>query len=71
MAKTKNLIRLISTATKTVINKKTGKSEEKKTGTFFVTTKNPKGLKATQKMEFKKFDPIVKKHVIFKEAKIK
>ena len=39
------------------------------TGYFYTTTKN----KRTQadKMEIKKYDPVVRKHVIFKEAKIK
>ena len=39
------------------------------TGYFYTTTKNPK-LKA-EKMEIKKFDPVARKHVIYKEAKIK
>ncbi len=39
------------------------------TGFYYTTTKN----KRTQpdKMEIKKFDPVVRKHVMFKEAKIK
>jgi ribosomal protein L33 len=71
MAKVKNLIRLVSTATKQVMCRKTGKMIEKKTGTFFVTKKNPKGLKASTKIELRKFDPVTGKHEIFKEAKIK
>lgn len=67
----KNLIRLISTATKTVVNPKTGITSEKPTGTFFVRSKNPKGLKAAIKIELMKFDPVVNKRVLFKEAKIK
>jgi large subunit ribosomal protein L33 len=39
------------------------------TGHFYVTTKNKK-LNA-EKMETKKFDPIVRKHVAYKESKIK
>jgi len=39
------------------------------TGFFYVTRKNPRN--STEKMEFKKYDPVVRKHVIFKEAKIK
>ncbi len=39
------------------------------TGHFYTTTKN-KRLKP-EKMEIKKFDPVVRKHVIYKEAKIK
>ena len=39
------------------------------TGYFYTTTKN-KRLQA-DKMEIKKYDPVVRKHVIFKEAKIK
>ena len=37
------------------------------TGYFYTTTKK----KGRDKLEIKKFDPRVKKHVIFKEAKIK
>ena len=39
------------------------------TGHFYTTTKNKKTM--PEKMEIKKFDPKVRKHVIFKEAKIK
>tara|TARA_B100000989_G_C19497456_1_gene452717 strand:- start:846 stop:1013 length:168 start_codon:yes stop_codon:yes gene_type:complete len=40
-----------------------------KTGYFYVKNKNPKQM--TQKLELKKYDPRVKKHVLFKEQKIK
>ncbi|MEE9345527.1 MAG: 50S ribosomal protein L33 [Methylococcales bacterium] len=39
------------------------------TGHFYTTTKNKKTM--PQKMEIKKFDPVLRKHVIYKEAKIK
>ncbi len=39
------------------------------TGHFYTTTKNQK-LKP-EKMEIKKFDPIARKHVVYREAKIK
>jgi len=39
------------------------------TGYFYVTKKNPRTK--TNKLELKKFDPVARKHVIFKEAKIK
>jgi large subunit ribosomal protein L33 len=39
------------------------------TGFFYVTKKNPR--KTTEKMEFRKYDPVVRKHVAFKESKIK
>mgnify|MGYP000508900422 CR=1 FL=1 len=39
------------------------------TGHFYTTTKNKKNQ--TGKMEIKKYDPVVRKHVIYKEAKIK
>ena len=39
------------------------------TGYFYVTKKNPRTQ--TEKLELKKYDPVVRKHVIFKEAKIK
>ncbi len=40
------------------------------TGFFYVTHKNPRGIK-TEKIALKKYDPIAKKHVVFKESKIK
>jgi large subunit ribosomal protein L33 len=39
------------------------------TGFFYVTKKNPRNI--TEKMSFRKYDPVAKKHVEFKEAKIK
>lgn len=39
------------------------------TGHFYTTTKNKRNM--PEKMEIKKFDPVVRKHVIYKEAKIK
>ena len=39
------------------------------TGFYYVTRKNPK--QSTEKLEFRKYDPVVRKHVPFKEAKIK
>ena len=39
------------------------------TGFFYVTKKNNKTM--TTKMEVKKYDPVAKKHVLFKEGKIK
>jgi len=39
------------------------------TGHFYTTTKNKRTI--TEKIEMKKFDPVVRKHVIYKEAKIK
>ena len=39
------------------------------TGFFYVTKKNPRNT--TEKMEMRKYDPVVRKHVTFKEAKIK
>jgi len=39
------------------------------TGFFYVTHKNPR--KKPEKMELRKYDPVVRKHVLFKEAKIK
>jgi len=39
------------------------------TGYFYVTKKNPRTL--TKKLEMRKFDPVARKHVLFKEAKIK
>ena len=39
------------------------------TGFFYVTKKNPRTQ--TEKMSVRKYDPVVRKHVEFKEAKIK
>ena len=39
------------------------------TGFYYVTKKNPR--KTTDKLELKKYDPVVRKHVVFREAKIK
>lgn len=39
------------------------------TGFYYVTKKNPRTL--TEKMVLRKYDPVVRKHVEFKEAKIK
>jgi large subunit ribosomal protein L33 len=39
------------------------------TGYYYVTKKNPRT--ATEKLLFKKYDPVARKHVEFKEGKIK
>ncbi len=39
------------------------------TGFFYVTKKNARS--ATGKLELRKYDPVARKHVTFKEAKIK
>lgn len=39
------------------------------TGYYYVTKKNPRNT--TEKLELRKYDPVVRKHVVFKEAKIK
>ncbi len=39
------------------------------TGYFYVTKKNTRTM--TEKMTVKKYDPVARKHVEFKEAKIK
>ena len=39
------------------------------TGHFYVTKKNARTM--TEKMVVKKFDPVVRKHVDYKEGKIK
>ena len=37
------------------------------TGHFYTTTKNPK--LNSQKIELKKYDPVIRKHVLYREAK--
>jgi large subunit ribosomal protein L33 len=39
------------------------------TGHYYVTKKNPRNI--TEKMVMKKDDPVVRKHVEYKEGKIK
>lgn len=39
------------------------------TGFFYVTNKNVRNT--TGKLEKRKYDPMVRKHVVFREAKIK
>ena len=39
------------------------------TGHFYTTSKNR--MNTTEKLELKKYDPVVRKHVMYKEKKIK
>lgn len=39
------------------------------TGYYYVTKKNPRTQ--TEKLSFRKYDPVARQHVDFKEAKIK
>ncbi|MFA5632067.1 MAG: 50S ribosomal protein L33 [Porticoccaceae bacterium] len=39
------------------------------TGHYYTTTKNKRTT--PEKLEFKKYDPVVRQHVAYKEAKIK
>ncbi|HEY3326237.1 MAG TPA: 50S ribosomal protein L33 [Novimethylophilus sp.] len=39
------------------------------TGHFYTTTKNKRTM--PEKMEISKFDPVVRKHVAYKETKLK
>ena len=39
------------------------------TGHYYTTTKNKRTM--AEKLEIKKYDPVVRKHVMYKEAKIK
>ena len=39
------------------------------TGHYYVTRKNPRT--STEKLEFKKYDPVARTHVLYKEQKIK
>ena len=39
------------------------------TGHFYTTSKNKRNMPG--KMEIKKFDPVVRQHVMYKEGKIK
>lgn len=39
------------------------------TGHFYTTTKNKRNT--PEKMQFKKYDPVVRKHVLYNEGRIK
>ena len=39
------------------------------TGYYYVTKKNPRTK--TEKLELRRYDPVVRKHVVFRESKIK
>jgi large subunit ribosomal protein L33 len=39
------------------------------TGFFYVAKKNPRTM--TEKLEMRKYDPVARKHVVFKESKMK
>ncbi len=39
------------------------------TGFYYVTKKNPRNT--TEKLSFRKYDPVVRKHVEFKETKLR
>jgi large subunit ribosomal protein L33 len=66
LALTPNPARPAMAKTNTVLIKLVSSAD---TGFFYVTKKNPRTK--TNKLELKKFDPVARKHVIFKEAKIK
>ena len=46
-----------------------GKKAGQKTGHYYTTTKNKKTT--PDKLVFKKYDPVIRKHVEYKEYKIK
>ncbi|AMW35316.1 50S ribosomal protein L33 [Haematospirillum jordaniae] len=39
------------------------------TGYFYIAKKNPRNI--TEKLQFRKYDPVVRKHVLFRETKMK
>lgn len=39
------------------------------TGYYYLRKKNPRNI--TEKMAFRKYDPVVRKHVLFNETKVK
>ena len=44
--------------------------ENPKTGTKYIVRKPTKGLKVSEKLRMKKYDPVLKKHVWFIEKKM-
>lgn len=57
-------IKLVSTGVH-----ESGKKKGQKTGHYYTTTKNKKTT--PDKLSFKKYDPVIRKHVEYKEYKIK
>ena len=51
----------------TAVNPATGRP----TGCYYVTKKNPRSIRTTEKMVFNKYDWVVRQHVEFKEKKLK
>jgi len=51
-------------------NKEVVKLENKETGYYYTTTKNTKSENTAGKMKFRKYDPKLRKHVTFTEAKM-
>ena len=62
-----SLTRIAAMAKSNVVQIKLVSSAD--TGFFYVTKKNARAQ--TSKLELKKYDPVARKHVLFKEAKIK
>ena len=54
---------------KSKIREKVRMVSSAETGHFYTTIKNKRNTPG--KLEMKKFDPVVRKHVVYKEAKIK
>lgn len=54
----KHIVKLVSTAKN---------NSGKQTGYFVIRTRNPKKL--TDKLSFRKYDPIARQHVLFQEKK--
>ena len=46
------------------------KLANKETGYYYTTTKNTKSENTQGKMSFRKYDPKLRKHVVFKETKM-
>jgi large subunit ribosomal protein L33 len=57
------------TTIKIRLNSTAKKENGESTGFFYVAKKNPRTK--TEKLKFKKYDPVVRKHVEFVEGKIK
>ncbi len=60
-------IKLVSTGTYPEGHVKAGQ----KTGFYYVTKKNPRSERTQEKMAFRKYDPMIRQHVEFKETKLK
>lgn len=57
-------------AKKSFVNIRLINEEDQSTGTVYYTRKTNKGMKANNKLRFRKYDPVLNKHCWFVEKKL-